>query len=169
MIKLRKLLEKDAENMLEWMHYEENKQIFQNDFMSKTKEDVLGFINNSYNEISKNFAVINDDDEYLGTISLKNIDQTNHNAEYAISMRKKARGTGAASEATKLILDFAFDELKLHKVYLCVLNTNLRAKKFYEKIGFQYEGTAIDHLFHNGKYKNLLWYSILEDVYKDDK
>ena len=40
------------------------------------------------------------DDEYLGTISLKNIDLKNKNAEYAISTRKKARGTGANQQAT---------------------------------------------------------------------
>lgn len=169
MIKLRKLLEKDVEFMMEWMHSEESKSIFQNDFSSTTREDALHFINNSYNEKSQNFAVVDEDDEYLGTISLKNIDLKNNNAEYAISMRKKARGTGVSHDATRLILEYAFKKLKLHKVYLCVLETNERAKRFYEKVGFQCEGNAKEHLYHEGSYKNLLWYSILEDVYKDDK
>lgn len=169
MIKLRKLLEKDVEYMLEWMHSKESKSIFQNNFFSMTKEDALYFINNSYNDQSQNFAVVDKNDEYLGTISLKNIDLKNNNAEYAISMRKKARGTGYSYEATQLLLEYAFTELKLHKVYLCVLETNERAKRFYEKIGFQYEGNAKEHLYHEGEYKNLLWYSMLEEVYKNDK
>ena len=70
------------------------------------------------------FAIVDDkNDEYLGTISLKHIDYKNHNAEYAISTRKKVRGSGIAQKSTELILDYAFNNLDLHKVYLNVLSS----------------------------------------------
>ena len=156
MFKLRHLKEQDAAGMLEWMHSEETKAIFQKDMSSMTEEDVLSFIKCSAEDtISKGFvhyAVVNDEDEYLGTISLKDIDQVNKCAEYAVSFRKCAQGTGAASYATSEILRIAFEEIGLHRVFLNVLTTNLRANAFYKKMGFVYEGTSEDSLFLNGKY-----------------
>lgn len=40
-----------------------------------TLEKVKKFIENSFNEENKHFAIVNSSDEYLGTISLKNIPQ----------------------------------------------------------------------------------------------
>lgn len=163
MIILRKLEEKDIPFMLEWMHDEESKSIFQNDFSlinaSKAKEFVLY----SFDEKNQHFAIVDDkDDEYLGTISLKNIDLKNKNAEYAISTRKKARGTGCNYEATQLIIKYAFEQLYLHKVYLNVLSSNKRAIAFYKKNGFIYEGTFKNHLYVNNEYQDLEWYGIIK-------
>ena len=85
---------------------------------------------------NQNFAFVNDEDEYLGTISLKHISHDNDKAEYAVVARKCAQGTGAAKKATEELLEYAFTELALHKVYLSVLEENIRAQKFYEKCGF---------------------------------
>lgn len=155
---LRRLEEKDAPLMLEWMHDSEINRNFQADFASATMESVLDFIRNSFHEENKNFAFVDEKDEYLGTISLKNISLKNANAEYAIVTRKKAQGTGAAMQATQELLRYAFEELKLHKVYLNVLEENVRAQKLYEKCGFVHEGTSPDAVLINGVYKTLKWY-----------
>ena len=165
MISLRKLEEKDAPLMLEWMHEKENADIFQTDFMSMDIDRVLRFIHNSFSENNQHFAVVDEKDTYLGTISLKGIDYKNKNGEYAISMHKNARGTGASKEATMQLLTYAFDTLGLEKVYLCVLETNVRARKFYEKCGYQYEGSFRKHMFKNNMYIDLYWYSILKDEF----
>lgn len=44
MIKLRRLLQKDCDGMLEWMHDTYIQQSFQKAMLSKTREDVLNFI-----------------------------------------------------------------------------------------------------------------------------
>lgn len=163
MIKLRKLKEKDAPFMLEWMHDSDIAVQFQNDFLSYDKEKVISFIKNSYNEKNQHFAIANEKDEYLGTISLKNIDFYNCNAEYAISTRKNTHRTGINSIATKLILKYAFEGLQLKKVYLNVLSENRRAKKFYLKNGFIYEGTFKKHIMIAHELKDLEWYSIICD------
>lgn len=162
MIKIRKLEEKDTEFMLEWMHDPETLNIFQNNFLLVDECAAKNFINSSFNETEQHFAIVDDaEDEYLGTISLKNIDHKNKNAEYAISTRKKARGKGINDIATKLVISYGFNQLKLHKVYLNVLSTNKKAIGFYKKCGFKYEGTFQDHLFINDKYCDLEWYSIV--------
>ena len=88
------------------------------------------------------------------------------NAEYAVVTRKCAQGTGIAYEATMDILEYAFEKLGLHRVYLNVLEENVRANKFYKKCGFRYEGTFQDHLCIHGAYKNLNWYGIRKEDFR---
>lgn len=161
---IRKLEKKDAEYMLEWMHDKNINSNFRFDFSKMTLKDVYHFIDNSFDENNQHFAIVNEKDEYMGTISLKNINKVDNNAEYAIVSRSNAHGTGITFKATKEILKYAFEELGLHKVYLNVLEENIRANKFYEKCGFHFEGKAIDFLFIKEKYHNLNWYGIENNI-----
>lgn len=167
---LRNLHMKDSAFMLEWMKDENINQFFRFNKDDVTEDSVKKFIENSLTSTSnKHYAIIDKNDTYMGTISLKNIDFKNKNAEYAISLRKCSIGTGMARTATNEVLDIAFYELGLHRVYLNVLSENIRAIKFYEKYGFTYEGEFVECLYLNGKYQNLLWYSIIETNYKNLK
>lgn len=77
---LRKLEEKDATFMLEWMHDTTINCNFQYPFGEMTIEKVIAFIENSSNEENKHFAIVDEKDEYLGTISLKHISMKGKNA-----------------------------------------------------------------------------------------
>ena len=164
-MKLRNLKRKDAPLMLEWMHDEELVRYFLTDFKGKELRDCEAFIQASAEGQSRNWAICNDEDEYLGTVSLKQIDLRNGNAEYAIAMRRCALGTGIARCATEETLRIAFEELGLNRVYLNVLEDNVRANKFYEKTGFLYEGTFREHVYAGGKYRNLKWFALTKADY----
>lgn len=168
-MRLRRLEKKDADGMLEWMHDPEIQENFRFDASKKSKEDVLEFINNSRIEMIAgkdiHYAIADDLDEYLGTISLKDVDAEARNAEYAISLRKKAQGRGIAAEATEELLRLAFDEYGLERVYLNVLAENKKAIHLYEKCGFVYEGEFRKHLFLKGEFRTLKWYGILREEY----
>ena len=143
---LRKLEERDVSAMLEWMHDEIVAKNFRFDFMSMTEEKALDFVSKSFSDENQHFAIVDEDDNYLGTISLKNISSTDNNAEYAIVLRRNFWGKGYAQKATAEILNYAFNTLKLHKVYLNVLSENVRANNFYKKCGFTFEGSFKDHI-----------------------
>lgn len=162
---LREPKEKDAEGMLSWMHDPVTSEIFATDFANFTLDRVINFIQNADDECNKNFVCVDDDDDYLGTVSLKNIDYSARNAEYAISFCSASHGTGAAAFATKEILKYAFETLKLERVYLNVIPENIRANRFYEKMGFVFEGEFRSHILINGKLRNLCWYSMLRDEF----
>lgn len=163
---LRRLEKKDAPYMLEWMHDEDSVRYLKNDFMEMTLDECERFIDRSSIEYVHNgtidFAVIDEGDEYMGTISLKNIDMNAGNAEYAISMRTCARGSGLALKATNELLRRAFEEWEMERVYLNVIDENKRAIRFYEKAGFSYEGTFRKHLRIKGELVDLKWYSMLK-------
>lgn len=169
-MKLREPLIKDTERMLSWMKDPETAKIFATNFSDFTVTDVENFILNcNKNEKNINFVCVNDEDEYLGTVSLKNIDKNALNAEYAVSFCYDAHGTGAAEFATKEILKYGFEKLKLERIYLNVIPQNIRANKFYKKMGFVFEGEFRNAILINGKLSNLCWYSILKNEFKKAK
>lgn len=171
MIALRPLKEKDAVLMLEWMHDAEIQKAFRRDMSSMSLEEAKAFCraaNRDENLVdggSLHYAIVNEADEYMGTISLKSIDLVSGTAEYAISLRRCAQGKGIGGEATRLILEKGFKFFGLHRIYLNVLEDNIRAIRFYEKNGFTYEGEFRKHLFLQGEYKSLKWYGVLKEEY----
>ena len=148
-MELRKLKPEDAPLMLEWMHDERVTHDLQTDFASKTMDDALSFINNSLTDKENlNLAIVNDDDEYMGTVSLKHIDGIS--AEFAITVRTAAMGKGYSIFAMKEIIRIAHDEYGLQYVYWCVSPDNKRAVRFYDKNGFERIGS--DKLQIRGSY-----------------
>lgn len=162
-VHLRRLEMKDADGMYEWMTDPDITCFFRFDSSSVTLEKCRSFISHAYDDPrTMHYAIADENDEYLGTISLKNI--TEKDAEYAISTRKKVHGTGAAYQATKNILDIAFKKLGLSKVYLNVINDNYRAIAFYKKCGF----TLMDKrntIQVNERVKELSWFYIEASSY----
>ena len=170
---IRNLENRDAEGMLEWMHDSSINCFFQFDAEHMNFDKVSAFIHNAEQEKKENqnyhWAVVNEDDEYMGTISLKHVDSQSGTAEYAISMRKEAQGGGYAKKATEQVLNIAFEEWKLNRVYLNVVADNGRAIRFYEKCGFVYEGEFRSHICIKGKLKSLKWYAILKNEYEKNR
>lgn len=168
-MRLRQLELKDAVGMYEWMSDERSKDCFHFDLSHVTVANAEKFITESIElarrNVSYHYAVVDDNDEYLGTISLEKIDLQAKTAAYAISMRYGVTGTGVAQKATEEILEIAFEKMNLNKVYLNVLADNVRAIKLYEKIGFVFEGEFRQHWIINGKIKSLRWYGMLRDEY----
>ena len=154
--------------MLEWMTDPDITRFFRFDASRVTLESCLAFIEKANQQLdAMHFAIVDEKDEYLGTISLKNIDQESGCAEYAISTRKKAHGTGAAREATQQILRYAFETLGLVRVYLNVLAENSRANDFYRKAGFRFIREEPAALELRGERKTLNWYEVDAILFKE--
>ena len=169
MIRLRLLQAKDAPFMYEWMTDPSITVFFRFDTSKISLESCLAYIGKALDDPNTlHFAIADEDDEYLGTISLKDIDQEKSQAEYAISTRKKAHGSGAALEATRQILQYAFESLGLDRVYLNVLAENGRANAFYRKAGFRFVREDPDALELWGVRKTLNWYEITKSEYREN-
>lgn len=169
---IRPLEIEDAPLMLEWIHDGRVNCFYRFDASKYTIENVKSFISDSmkYNKMVQpsaiHYAIAENGGEYQGTISLKNIDYINKNAEYAIVLRHSSQGKGLASKATKELLEIAFKNMGLHRVYLNVLADNYHAIRVYEKNGFEYEGKWKEHLRIKDEWKSLCWYAITSDMWK---
>jgi RimJ/RimL family protein N-acetyltransferase len=73
------------------------------------------------------------------------------------------KGVGVGRRALRLILDFVFDEVGAHRVWLDVKLDNDRARRAYEAVGFVKEGILRDALRRGGRYESLAVMSVLED------
>ena len=134
---LRSLCEADVPGMLSWMHDPATARLFARDFMATTEGEARSFVRASWADPSNvHLAVADGRDAYRGTVSLKDVDAAAGTAEFAIAMAVDARGTGAALAGTRALLGLAFGGLGLREVWLCVRASNLRAIRFYEKVGF---------------------------------
>ena len=165
-VTLRVLAEKDAPFILEWIKDPDVSQHFRFSAETMTFETVLEFIQKSQDIIENaHFAIVDANDEYLGTVSLKNIDMSAKTAEYAIVIRKKAQKKGYGRKATLMILDYAFNSTGLNRVYLNVLSDNIGAITLYESLGFALEGEYKDHIMIKEKLRSLKLYRIMKDEY----
>lgn len=159
---LRRLELKDAPLMLAWMHDKNVTDNLRTDFASKTLHDAEDFIRQSWEEgNSVHLAIASDTDEYMGTVSLKHIEE--NRAEFAITVRSDAMGRGYSWFGMESIIRKAFNEYGLESVYWCVSRNNKRAIRFYDKHNF-HEVVDIPQALTD-RYKmigNLKWYSVLK-------
>ncbi|MDE5977730.1 MAG: GNAT family N-acetyltransferase [Turicibacter sp.] len=162
-MQLRKLKIKDAPLMLEWMHDKSVVGDLRTDFSQKTIEDVEKFIEFSW-DINANLhlAIVSDEDIYMGTVSLKHIEEGS--AEFAITVRSEAMGHGYSWFGMEEILRKAFNELNLRSVYWCVSRNNKRAVRFYDKHNFNEVLDVSNNVLSRYQgIENLKWYSVLKD------
>lgn len=133
-MRLRKLELRDAYMMLEWMHDDSVVHYLNSNFCSKTINDCIKFIESTQDsDKDLHLAIVDEHDEYMGTVSLKHIDSDNKNAEFAVTVRKVAMGKGYSAYGMAEILKYGKEKLELEKIYWCVLEDNVRAVKFYDK------------------------------------
>lgn len=166
---LRKLKKDDAKYMMEFCKDNEISKSFKFTRKDCSINKFNSFIERSWDDSeNKHFAIENSNNEFVGTVSLKNISYIDGNAEYSIVTLRKFWGSGIAKFATRKIIDIAFNELGLRKIYLNVISTNKRAIKFYEKLGFEFEGVFTNHILFGNNHIDLLWYCIFKENWKGE-
>jgi UDP-4-amino-4,6-dideoxy-N-acetyl-beta-L-altrosamine N-acetyltransferase len=99
----------------------------------------------------------------VGTVFLRDIDRINLKAEFGIFIGElTARGKGIGKQATQQIVEVAFSELCLHKVYLRVLKRNDQAIAMYEKVGFKQCGFFRDDVLIENNFEDIIFMEILK-------
>ncbi|GAB6988284.1 GNAT family N-acetyltransferase [Paenibacillus pini] len=111
--------------------------------------------------------VLKEEDKVIGDIALLDIDLNNRNAHMRIALfNDEECSKGYGTEAMRILLNYGFGSLNLHRVELNVYSFNPRAIKAYEKLGFVKEGVQRDILFYDHEYHDAITMSILEDEFK---
>jgi RimJ/RimL family protein N-acetyltransferase len=99
------------------------------------------------------------DGELVGVCSLENIDHNFLRSDFGIYLGRR-RGAGIGSDATRLVLDWAFTILGLRNVMLETYEFNEGAARAYERAGFQLIGRRRDAVLALGR----RWDVILMDA-----
>jgi len=96
------------------------------------------------------------DDRPIGTIGLFDLDLRNGNAGLGISIGDPAdTNHGFGSDALRALVGWAFDMLRLERVWLDVYDFNPRARLVYERVGFVHEGTQRHAIFRHGRFADV--------------
>lgn len=159
-VKLRAISEADTALMVKWRNCDAVKSRFiRREFTAEMHQNWLKTM--VFTGKVAQF-IIELDDKPVGSVFLRDIDKENGSAEFGIFIGEdSARGVGCGTEAAKLIIEYGFNELNLHRIFLRVLSDNEPAIKSYKKVGFSYEGRARDMVFLDGKYVDVVFMSII--------
>ncbi len=94
----------------------------------------------------------------IGSVYLRDIDHINQKAEFGIFIGEDdARGKGYGTEATKLLCQYGYNELCLHKIMLRVFAFNESAIKAYENAGFKQEAYLKDEVRIDNIFQDLIF------------
>jgi len=108
-----------------------------------------------------------EDDRLIGDIGLGGLDWASGNAWVGIGIGERVYwGRGYGTEAMRLILRFAFEELNLNRVSLDVFEYNPRAIRSYEKAGFTVEGRQRKALRRAGQSYDVIYMGILRSEWE---
>jgi RimJ/RimL family protein N-acetyltransferase len=103
--------------------------------------------------------------EFIGAIGIKNLNATDQNGEIGYWLGRKYWQRGYSTEAVSLSLKFAFEELRLWRVYAVVLAANGASARLLERSGFQREGVWRQASRLRGKWWDVYAYGMLREEY----
>jgi RimJ/RimL family protein N-acetyltransferase len=103
----------------------------------------------------------------LGWVVLYGIKNGDAGAGYILA--PSARGCGFVTEAMRGLLNYAFETLKLHRVYLDIDPENSASIRLAQRLSFRWEGHFRENFFRDGEYLDSVFYAILAKEWKIDK
>jgi RimJ/RimL family protein N-acetyltransferase len=98
----------------------------------------------------------------VGNTHLAGVRSLHRSAEFGIGIGESwARGKGYGTEATRLVVDYGFNVLGLHHIWLRVVDYNYAGLRAYEKVGFKEAGRLREAWRFGGKQHDLIVMDIL--------
>ena len=160
-VSLRDFTEEDIPFKISWINNPENNKYLHYDIPLEY-EKTLRWFRGKDNDTRAD-CIIEYEGEPVGVIGLLAVDCKNRKAEYYITVGETAyKRRGIAVRATMLILEYAFSDLGLNKVYLTVDADNSAACGLYERTGFSCEGVFREDLMRNERFIDRKRYAILK-------
>lgn len=161
---LKEITREDTELIIHWR----NKKFVQERFIFQeklTKEEHEKWLSDmvATGRVKQFIIILKNGMIPIGSAYLRDIDKKNRKAEYGIFIGEEdATGLGYGSDVTKLLSEYAFKRLSLHKVYLRVFSDNKRAIQSYTKAGFVQEALLRDEIKIGNKFKDIVLMSLLD-------
>ena len=131
-----------------------------------TKDYMRPYINNEGRSIKKSYAWLvyrKEENVVVGLVGMHNSLDRFNRGEIWYKLLPEAWGKGYATEAASRIIEFGFNELKLHRIEAGVATMNSASIKVLEKLGMRREGLKRKVLPIRGEWVDNFHYAILEE------
>lgn len=162
---LRPIRPDDVDHIMEWINDPEVTRNFAHMSAAITREQELAWLERVIaSETDRLYAVEDEAGRYLGNAGVHKIYWPARNGRLGLVLgARDARGRGLGSMAMRLLVELAFAELGLHKVWLVHYRDNHRMAHIAAKLGFVEEGVLRDEYFHAERFHDMVRWSLLED------
>ncbi|QIP15761.1 GNAT family N-acetyltransferase [Spirosoma aureum] len=97
----------------------------------------------------------------IGTIGYVRMAKEHHRAEVGYLLSADFRGQGIMQEALSAVVDYGFQQMKLHSIEGIVDPQNTASASVLEKAGFQKEAHFKENQFYKGQFHDSIHYSRL--------
>lgn len=155
-VRLKTVEESDLDFLRENINDRRVRQAMLGDGPSNTEQ-----IRNEHTEERDYQFVIASSDTRIGYISLHDLNHTHGTAALSYWIDPDQQGRGHATEGIQLLVQYAFEQLRLHKVRADVREFNESSRHVLEKLGFKHEGELRESRFVNGEYWDRHRYGLL--------
>ena len=167
--------EKDAETESQWTHDPEYLRLLD---AEPAKPLSVGQIKKKHEALAKEqgqklfqFAIrTQTDDRLIGFVKLFRIEWSHGAGNLTLGIGSPDdRGKGYGTEALKLSLNYAFNELNLYRLSAATFEYNTDALRFLERAGFQVEVRRRQAINRDGRRWDLLVYGLLREEWEASK
>lgn len=165
---LRRLTPEDFIYIFENHPKEEIKQILghtsEKEFLKEKNKYEKGYT--TYNRSFEFFQIIDKASmEIIGGCGFHNWYQDHRRAEIGYNLKTdEFKKQGIMSEALKVIIDYGFKIMKLHRIEALVGSENIPSLKLMNKFGFNREGVLKEHYFIEDKFEDSIIFGKLSDL-----
>jgi RimJ/RimL family protein N-acetyltransferase len=142
-------------NYCNWMNDPEINQYLESRFERWSVSKLRRYISDVKRNPDNVFLTIvsKDGNKHIGNIKIGPINRRHRYADVGVIIGEKSFwGKGIATEAVKLVVDYAFNKLNLHKLTAGAYNCNIGSIKAFKKAGFSVEGVRRKQYLCDGDY-----------------
>lgn len=166
---IRPITEADTDNIVRWRNLDSVKRnLYSRDEV--TRESHLRWLREQVQTGRCAQYILETLEGDIGTAFIKNIDNFHKKGEYGIFIgEESARGKGYGRRATELLLEKAFEELDLNRVFLHVFEENLPGIRAYENAGFKIEGVLRADFRYEDEYLNAVVMGITRKMWQSGR
>jgi [ribosomal protein S5]-alanine N-acetyltransferase len=108
-------------------------------------------------------------DEIIGTSTLFRLDDQSRRVEIGYILNRRFWGRGYINEALTALVEFAFEQMNLHRIEADIDPRNRASRRVVERLGFQREGHLRERWIVGGEIQDTLFYGLLESDWKKVK
>lgn len=149
-------INKNLSHLDPWLHW--------SDFL-KSEDDVKNYLA-EYDSRGGFHAGIWQSDQLAGGIVCRGIDQNSKKTEIGYWLDEDFVGRGLVTRASKQVLNYLFQQKKIHRVEIVCAANNTRSRAIPERLGFTLEGIMREALWDDNQFVNQAMYSLLEQEWE---
>ena len=138
-----------------WMNDPDVTRYLETRFYPNSQETLRDYVSSKVGDHENVFLaiVLKETNQQIGNIKLGSINWVHRIADIGVLIGKReCWGQGYATEAIRLVVDYAFSMLNLRKLTAGCYGSNQGSIRAFEKVGFSVEGVRKQHYSYNGEY-----------------